>query len=159
MFVNTFSCARTKNLYVADNAMTYEGTCAILPNHMDAVLNPADRVRDRLRRWIETTKIGQRELAGDLKKTQVWLQKVLAGENHIRLRDLDDVASAMRTTASELVRGDEDRYQYELAPTEVRIIEHIRHRPETLYAIATLLRIDLPKPPPPKNGQARHPPK
>lgn len=118
--------------------------CETLPNRMVAPLNPAERVRARLRQWVETTKIGQRELAKDLNKTQVWLQKVLTGENQVRLRDLDDVAKALRTTACELVRSDDERYHFELTPTEVRVIEHMRHRPDTLYAIASLLRIDLP---------------
>lgn len=119
--------------------MTYE----ILSVRMNTA-SPAERVRLRLQQWMDTTKIGQRQLADDLQKTQVWLQKVLAGENHIRLRDLDDVARALHTTASELVRDEQDRYQFELTPTEVRVIEHMRHRPETLYAIATLLRIEMP---------------
>lgn len=103
--------------------------------------SPAGRVRVRMQRWLETTGMGQREFAADLKKTQVWLQKILSGENHVRLKDLDDVAQAMRTTAAELVRGPEERYRLELTPTEVRILERLRHRPEAYDAIAYLLRI------------------
>lgn len=85
--------------------------------------------------------LSQRDFAADLNKTQVWLQKVLAGENEVRLRSLDEVASAMRTTAAELVRGDEDRYQLELTPTEVRIVEQLRRQPEAFHAIAMLLHV------------------
>jgi len=104
--------------------------------------DPAERVRQRLKQWIDTTKIGQREMAADLGKTQVWLQKVLTGENHARLRDLDNIARALRTTASELVRGEEDRRQYELTPSEVKIIERMRHRQAVLFAIVTILGFD-----------------
>lgn len=115
----------------------------ILRIQMAEPLNPAERVRERLKQWMDTTKIGQRELAKDLGKSQVWLQKVLAGQNEIRLRHLDDVARALRTSARELVRGEEDRYSFELGPTEVRIVEKLRHRPKAKQAIADLLDIEL----------------
>lgn len=116
--------------------------CGILPLQMAAPMNPAERVRERIRHWMDTTKIGQREFASDLDKSQVWLQKVLSGENDVRLKHLDDVARALRTTAAELVRGEEDRYQFELTPTEVRILERMRHRQHVLRAVAALLGLD-----------------
>lgn len=106
--------------------------------------SPADRVRERIERWIEMAGLTQAEFAGSLRKTQEWLQKVLNGENHVRLRDLDLVADAMRSTASELVRHDDDRYQLELTPTEVRIVEQLRRHPETFTGVALLLRIPVP---------------
>lgn len=106
---------------------------------------PADRVRERMRRWMDVTKIGQRAFAKDLHKTQIWLQKVLVGENHVRLRDLDLVAAAMHTTAAELVRSDDNRYQLELSPTEVQIIERLRRRGDLFAAISTLLDIPAPR--------------
>lgn len=103
--------------------------------------SPAARVRARMKQWLETTGIGQRAFAADLQKTQIWLQKILKGENHVRLRDLDDIAQAMRTTASELVRSDDERYQLELSPTEVRLLERLRRRPEMFNAVVALLGI------------------
>lgn len=102
---------------------------------------PADRVRERMERWMTLTGLSQREFAADLDKTQVWLQKVLAGENDVRLRNLDEIARAMRTTAAELVRDDEVRYQLELTPTEVRLIEQLRRRPDAFRALTMLLDI------------------
>ncbi len=110
-----------------------------MPTH---VQTPADRVRLRMQEWLDTTGIGQRAFAHDLQKTQVWLQKILAGENHVRLRDLDRVATAMRTTAAELLRDDdEDRYRLELTPSEVRLIERLRHRPDVFDTVSALLRV------------------
>jgi len=103
--------------------------------------SPADRVRDRMKRWLEITGITQNAFAEEIKKSQVWLVKVLTGENHVRLRDLDDVAGAMRTTASELVRTSEERFTLELTPTEVRVLEQLRRRPELFGAITTFLNI------------------
>lgn len=112
--------------------------------------HPAERVRQRMERWMTITGITQIDFARELKKTQVWLQKILNGKNHVRLRDLDDVAQAMRTTASELVRTDDERYQLELSPTEVRVLEQMRRRPELFGAVSTFLNI------PATVGQSRH---
>lgn len=107
----------------------------------NAPKTPAERVRERMARWLEVTGLTQREFADALQKTQVWLQKVLKGENDVRLRQLDEIARAMRTTAAELIRDDEERYQLELTPTEVRIMEQLRRAPESYAAIATLLHV------------------
>lgn len=109
--------------------------CAV----MSTAKTPAERVRDRMEHWLMVTNLGQRDFAAKFRKSQIWLQKVIAGKNHVRLRDLDRIADAMHTTASELVRADEDRYQMELSPTEARIIERLRFRPDMFEAIVTLL--------------------
>ena len=101
-------------------------------------MNPPERVRDHLRRWMETTGVGQRAFAKSLGKTQVWLQKVLQGENHVRLRDLDQIAEGMRTTAADLIRTETDRQLIEVTPSELRLIERIRHRPDYLDAVLVL---------------------
>lgn len=104
---------------------------------------PATRVRDRMKDWLQVTGISQQEFVEELQKTQPWLAAILKGKNDVRLADLDIIAQAMRTTASELVRTSDERYQLELSPTEVRIMERLRHRPEMYGAIATLLRVSL----------------
>src|SRR5688572_30746828 len=102
----------------------------MMPNNMATTptsASPADRVREAMRRWMETTGISQRDFASDLGKSQVWLQKILQqGGNQVRLKDLDDIARAMHTSASELVRAEDDRYQLELSPTELRVVQHLR---------------------------------
>lgn len=102
--------------------------------------NPAERVRERMRRWMELTRLPQMEVARELGKTQPWLDKILQGKNYVRLRDLDQIAAAMRTTASELVRDESEHYTLELTPTELRFVEQLRRRPELVEAIATLMR-------------------
>lgn len=121
-------------------------------------MTPAERVCERMRLWMDTTGIGQRQFAADLDKTQVWLQKILSGENHVRLRDLDRVAAAMRTTASELVRGEEDRYQLEATPGELRLIEKLRHDPESFASVAHLVGIKVITPAPTKPDSRRRNP-
>lgn len=127
-----------------------------MPAEMADADSPADRVRARLKHWLDVTKLGQRQFAADVGKTQVWLQKVLAGGengNDVRLRDLDILARAMRTTASELVRSADEYYALELTPTELRIIEQLRRRQELLLAVATILGVGLPS-----TETPRHPP-
>jgi len=122
-----------------------------------ARLNPAERVRERLRRWLELTRLSQRDVAPELGKTQPWLAAVLQGKNEVRLRDLDDIATAMRTTAADLVRDESERYLIELTPTELRIVEQLRRRPDSLDAIATLLRVKTPGPPLPPDPDVPKP--
>jgi transcriptional regulator with XRE-family HTH domain len=90
---------------------------------------------------MDVAGLDQRTMAEACNKSQVWLQKVLAGENHVRLKDLDFVAAAMRTTAAELVRSDDNRYQLECSPTEVRLIERLRRRPDLFDALMLLLDV------------------
>jgi transcriptional regulator with XRE-family HTH domain len=107
-------------------------------------VSAADRVRERMRDWMETTGLDQRTFSDALGKSQVWLQKVLKGENHVRLRDLDQVADAMRTSASELVRDDSARYTLECSPSEVRLIERLRHQPDIHEAVTTIINARFP---------------
>jgi hypothetical protein len=106
--------------------------------------HPAERVRDRIREWLDLTKQGQREFAAQCGgKSQVWLQKILIGDagdgNDIRLRDLDLIAAAMRTSAAELVRGFERRFILELTADELRVLEQLRRNPQTMRGISILL--------------------
>lgn len=110
-------------------------------------VSAADRVRERMRDWMETTGLDQRTFAEALGKSQVWLQKVLKGENHVRLRDLDQVAHAMRTSAAELVRDESARYTLECSPSEVRLVERLRHHPEVYQAVTTIVNARFPSKP------------
>lgn len=113
-----------------------------------AIDDPAIRVRERIRAWMDISGLDQRAFAEVLGKSQVWLQKVLGGVNQVRLKDLDQIASAMRTTAPEIVRSPDDRYQLECTPTEVRLIEQLRRRPDLFEAIVILLNVrGVQKPP------------
>lgn len=116
---------------------------------------PAERVRERLKHWLEITNLTQRELARTVKKSQVWVKHIVHGTNEVRLRDLDIIADAMRTTASELVRAEDERYQLELSPTEVRVIEKLRRRPELFQAVCTIC--EIPPPPVSQNRREKRP--
>jgi transcriptional regulator with XRE-family HTH domain len=113
-------------------------------------MDPAERVRQRLSDWMEVAGLTQREFAGELHRSQPWLDKILTGENAVRLKDLDDIATKMRTTAADLVREPSERRVVELTPTELRLIERLRRKPELLSACVTLVEAHRgdPKPTP-----------
>jgi transcriptional regulator with XRE-family HTH domain len=101
--------------------------------------DPAQRVRRRLAEWMDIAGLTQRELAGELERSQPWLDKILTGENSVRLKDLDDLARRMRCTASDLVRETTERRTLELTPSEVRLVERARRRPDLLQACLLLM--------------------
>lgn len=117
--------------------MTYGNVGAIIQAMPEP--DPAERVRQRLADWMDVTGLTQREFARELKRSQPWLDKILTGENSVRLKDLDDIADKLRTTAADLVRVPSERRTVELTPTEVRIIERLRRRSELLEACAVLV--------------------
>lgn len=105
-----------------------------------AEAHPAERVRQRLERFMEISGYTQREFAAALGMSQPWLEKILTGENQVRLEDLDNLADKMHTTAAQLIRTDEERYTLELTPTELNVVERLRRKPELLLACLTLLQ-------------------
>lgn len=136
-FVKPVSDTESDKSYVSTQAMTYGHDCAtIRPVMAD---DPAQRVRQRLIDWMEVTGLTQRDFAKELGRSQPWLDKILVAENSVRLKDLDEIADKLRTTASDLVRVPSERRTMELTPTEVRIVERLRRRPELTQACATLL--------------------
>jgi transcriptional regulator with XRE-family HTH domain len=117
--------------------MTYAYDCAMIqPSMAD---DPAARVRRRLAEWIEIVGLTQREVAAELNRSQPWLDKILSGENSVRLKDLDDIARRMRTSASDLVRETTERRTVELTPSEFRLIERLRRRPGAIQACLVLV--------------------
>lgn len=136
------------NLFCADwlkrnSAVRY---CSVMTDK--PAETPAERVRARMRQWLDVTGLTQEEFALSMEKGQEWLSAILKGKNDPRLRDLDLIADAMRTSAAELVRATSDRYQLELTPTEVRILEKLRRKPEILEGLVLLLEV---RPPTPRN--------
>lgn len=88
-------------------------------------VTPADRARERLRALLDRHIWTQREFAERVGKSQPWLQKILDGENHLRLEDLDTVATALNVPTAELIRGDQDEL-VELTPSELRLLRAFR---------------------------------
>jgi transcriptional regulator with XRE-family HTH domain len=105
--------------------------------------DPAERVRERIERWLELTGLTHQEFADEMGHSKEWVQKILSRQNKVRLQDIDKIAALMRLTASELVRnGESERYQMDLAPTEVRLVEKLRRTPHGMESLAYLLKLN-----------------
>lgn len=102
----------------------------------------ADRVRDRIRAWLDVSGETQEDFVRRFGRTKEWLQKVLSAENQVRLADIDRIARAMHMTPPDLVRDEtEGRFQLDLSPTEVRLIHRVRHRPKAMEALEELMQL------------------
>lgn len=115
-------------------------SCVILP--LMAEKTAADRVRERIREWLDVSGETQEEFVARFGRTKEWLQKVVSGENHVRLADIDRIAHAMHLSPSDLVRSaEEGRFQMDLTPTEMRLIHRVRHRPKALEALEEIMQL------------------
>lgn len=107
---------------------------------LGAVL-PSERVRGRLQSLIDRDVWSQRELAKRVGKSQPWLQKILSGENSLRLDDIDAMAAACRVPPAELIR-DADNEIVEVTPSELRALRRIRElEPEQVAHILAILEM------------------
>jgi hypothetical protein len=108
-----------------------------MPQH-----HAAERVRRRIREWIEAEGHGSRtSLAkavpakfGEPKSTS-WVTDLLRRsgkkQSDLRLRDLDAVAAAMGVPPGDLVRRDQDLY-LEVTPSEIRLLRYFRALPDVI---------------------------
>lgn len=117
----------------------------------------ADRIRSRIRDEMDTLSITQRELTDVLSRQtrEVWTQsrvgKILTGRVELCVADVAAMANALGITLVEAVRDRGLEFFAEMRPSEVRIIERLRRRPDLHDAILTIL--DVSHAPRPKGGK------
>lgn len=105
----------------------------------------SDRVRLRLKEALKAQDISQRELADGLSRTtdEFWTQsrvaKVLNGNVELKVDDVDAIAKVAGIFISEAVRDRGLEFYAEMTPTELRILERIRQKPNTLQGLMLLL--------------------
>jgi transcriptional regulator with XRE-family HTH domain len=105
----------------------------------------AVRVRHRFQEEMRVRGISQRQLADMLSglDNQEWTQsrvgKVLTGRVDLKIHDADLIARALRMSLTEAVRDRGLEFYAELTPTEVRLLERLRQRPNTLDGILMIL--------------------
>lgn len=110
-------------------------------------MTAADRTRRRLKEELDARKISQRDLADLLSRrdTQVWTQskigKILNGRVELKIEDADLIARTAGITLTEAVRDRGLEFCAELTPSELRVLERIRQRPDFLQGIMILLDI------------------
>lgn len=62
----------------------------------------SDKLRVRVREYMDAHKMSQTQLAARLGKTQSWLSRRLTGDQSFRMKDLDPLATIFRITVPEL---------------------------------------------------------
>lgn len=103
------------------------------------------RVRQRLRDELRSRGISQRELADTLSKqtsefwTQSKVQKVLTGVVELKVDDVEAIAKVAGIFLSEAVRDRGLEFYAEMSPTELRVLERLRKKPETIHGLMMLL--------------------
>lgn len=95
----------------------------------------------RIREEMRIRNLSQRELAERLKCSQGRVAKILNARVNLRVDDLAVLASAVGISLTEAVRDRGLEFHAEMTPTELRVLERLRQRPETLEAVKTLLDV------------------
>lgn len=107
----------------------------------------SERVRLRLQEELRAKDISQRTLADRLSDIteETWTQskvgKVLNGHVELKVDDVDAITKVLGLFISEAVRDRGLEFYAEMTPTELRILERIRRRPEIMQAVMVLLDI------------------
>lgn len=125
----------------------------------------ADRVLDTLKAEMRARRLSQEHLAERLSErtgvywSQSGLGKKLNGVNGMTLADLASICSAIGMSLLEAVRDRGLEFAAEMTPTEVRVLEELRRRPERSRALLVLLSItpddEAGKPPDPAKNLIR----
>jgi transcriptional regulator with XRE-family HTH domain len=106
------------------------------------------RARERIRLEMHRLKLNQADLANQINWTQSKVSKVLNGDTELAVEDLDALCFAVNLRITEAVRDHGMEFCAELTPTELRIVEGLRHRgPDVVAAILKLLFLKAPEAP------------
>lgn len=87
--------------------------------------------------------ITQEELAERMHTSQSRLGKILRHGIRLRVDDLDLLARGVGIGLVETVRDRGMEFHAEMTPTELRVLERIRQRPDVLQALLTLLDVSV----------------
>lgn len=101
----------------------------------------AVRAMLRIREEMTERGITQRDLAETLHCSQGKVAKLLNGGVRLRLDELDVLARAVGLTLVEVVRDRGLEFFAEMTPTELRVLERLRRRPQALDGLMLLLDV------------------
>lgn len=101
----------------------------------------AERVRSRVREWLDATGHGSRKRLAKavhgkfgIKRSSSWVSDITRSEGKqidVALRDLDEIAEAMGVPPGNLVRRTNDYYE-EVTPPEMRLLHWYRSLPHAV---------------------------
>jgi transcriptional regulator with XRE-family HTH domain len=97
---------------------------------------------------MQRRKLNQADLAGQIGWTQSKVSKVLNGDVTLTLEDLEALCFGVGLRLTEAVRDHGMEFCAEMTPTELRIVEGLRHRgPKVVAAILEVLFLRAPDAP------------
>lgn len=108
---------------------------------MTVVLTAAERAVRRIREEMDIREITQRDLSERMHCSQGRIAKMLNGRVELRLDDVAELARHVGLPLTEVLRDRGLEFYAEMTPTEVRLIERIRQRPDLLQGVLILLEI------------------
>lgn len=115
-------------------------------------LSASQRAVRRIREELDRRHLSQRDLAERLHCSQGRVAKMLNGRVGLRLDDVAEMARVVGIPLTEVLRDRGLEFYAEMTPTEVRLMERIRQRPDLLQGVLILLEIGgvlkAPLPPP-----------
>ena len=86
---------------------------------VEAVASYEQRARDRIKGWIQATKMTQAELGERIGKNQAWMSRYLSAEFDADFETLERMATVFGHTLHALLDLPHDPY-------EARLLEHVR---------------------------------
>lgn len=112
-------------------------------------MTPAERAIQRIREEMHVRNLSQRDLADRMRCSQGRIAKILKGQVELRLNDIEELARLVGITLVEAIRDRGLEFYAELTPTEVRMLEGLRRRPNFRRACLNMLEIpdDTPQAP------------
>lgn len=99
----------------------------------------AERAMLRIREEMTERGISQRDLAERLRCSQGRVAKLMNGGINLRVNDVATLTDAVGITVVEALRDRGLEFYAELTPSEVRILERLRRRPNALQGALLML--------------------
>lgn len=99
-----------------------------------------DAVRERIRAEMQKRHISQRDMAGQLKWSQSRVAKIMKGRVEMGLSELEAMCFIVGLSKAEVVRDQGLEFCADLAPHELRALEHLRALPAHIRE-ATLITL------------------
>lgn len=120
-------------------------------------MTASSRALLRVREEMTERRLSQRDLAETLKCSQSRIAKIMNGGVNLRVDDLNTLATAVGISLTEACRDRGVEFCAEMTPTELRVLERMRRRPNVLHAVMMMLDMDPTQKPSPTVPKKRTP--
>lgn len=98
-----------------------------------------EHARDRIRAEMQKKHLSQRDVAGMLNWSQSRVAKLMTGRVEMGLTDLEGLCFAVGLSPVEAVRDPGMQFCAEMTPTELRLLQQLRHLPRDVFEAMLLM--------------------